>query len=51
MDRILRQKCTKDIILVSSHAHIIRCKTTGLQSLPNKSHMHNVMHNTHTCAP
>ena len=31
--RISSQKCTKDIILVSTHAHNIRCKTTSLQSL------------------
>ena len=51
MYRISSQKCTKDIILVSTHAHIIRCKTTSLQSLPNKLRMHNVMQNTHKCAP
>ena len=33
MYRISSEKCTKDIILVSRHAHNIRCKTTTLQSL------------------
>ena len=45
-----RQKCTKNnIILVSTHAHIIRCKTTSLQSLLNKSCMHKVMCKTQVC--
>ena len=29
----IKPKCTKDIILVSTHAHNIRCKTTSLLSL------------------